>query len=465
VARNLDKRRHFGCNFSGVTVNKDLMFGIVNNINDNSLYFLNDMVENQVAANEKELETAQNPKRIDFLQKQTAYYKLELEKFKVNIEDQRKEKFQFSIEELYAMYGQYELKYISIEFHKFSESAIKFGRNIAGVIVYLKGERESLEALIKTDDVPRTNGRVKFDFSKTETISDQLRLELLNEGFISGDVYEILASDYPVEKAFNQPGIKEIPNTLELKFDSTDFDINRSTQWLLAQKLKNGYYLTQNELFKFCGLSIYLEPGSIKLDLIRNNAFDENGAKKYAVRFYELEAKLYSKDISKEELVEFNEFLKDRKAERMQAIKDELKRSTNKTLEMFREQYPEIYSALKLSRIQFNDETLVYHKAEKPIFWDYEGFLHIYLRHCDELNIEGHFQNKTKFQYTQKDIRRILVIAIENLLPQINARLKENKDFRIYGDKSLYFNGNHYSLHILENGRVAAFHPLENPEK
>ena len=82
---------------------------------------------------------------------------------------------------------------------------------------------------------------------------------------------------------------------------------------------------------------------------------------------------------------------------------------------------------------------------------------------CDELEIEGHFENKTKFQYTQKDIRRILKIAIENLKDKINEKLKEGKEFRIWGDRSIYFNGNHYSLHILKDGRVAAFHPMENP--
>ena len=100
-----------------------------------------------------------------------------------------------------------------------------------------------------------------------------------------------------------------------------------------------------------------------------------------------------------------------------------------------------------------------------PIYWDYESYLHIYLRHCEELEIEGHFERKTNFQYSQKDITRILKIAIENLLPQINERLSQGKEFRIYGNKALYFNGNHYSLHILPNGRVAAFHPMENPEK
>ncbi|MGH2666648.1 hypothetical protein [Flavobacterium sp.] len=443
------------------------MFGIVNKINEHSLYLLNDMVENQVRAAEKELANcpAENTERIDFLMTQIGYYKSELQKFKDNVENQRKEKFQFSIEELYAMYGQYERKYISVEFHKFSESATKFGRNIAGVIVYSKAEREVLENLINSDVVPRTNDYVKFDFSKSETISDELRHELLNTGFKSGDIYEILASDYPMQKAFNQPGQKEIPNTIEVKIDPSGFDINRSTRWLLGQKIKSGYKLTDIEWAKFCGLSIYLEPESIEVNIIKENAFDENGNKKYLVRFYELEAKLYSKDITGEEIMEFNEFLKTRKSIRIESIVREIKRSTNKTIEKFKSEYPEIYEEIEISRIQFDDETLVYHNVIIPIFWDYESYLHIYLRHCDELGIEGHFENKTKFQYTQKDIRRILVIAIEKLLPQINEKLKANKEFRIYGDKSLYFNGNHYSLHILANGKVAAFHPLENPTK
>ena len=99
---------------------------------------------------------------------------------------------------------------------------------------------------------------------------------------------------------------------------------------------------------------------------------------------------------------------------------------------------------------------MYYHDTVIPIYWNYESYLHIYLRHCDELEIEGHFENKTKFQYTQKDIRRILKIAIENLKDKINEKLKEGKEFRIWGDRSIYFNGNHYSLHILKSCSISS---------
>ncbi|MAP79445.1 MAG: hypothetical protein CL526_00005 [Aequorivita sp.] len=441
------------------------MFGIKSKINDGMLYLLNDMVENQVANAKKELSELpeENTERREFLTAQIAAYETQLKSFKEDIEKQLSEKFQFSVEELYAMYGQYDRKYISIEFHKFSESAAKFGRNIGGVLTYYKKEREELEDAISKENVPRTNGLVKIDCSKHEKLSDEQKKELIENGFVSGDIYEVLASNLPVAKSYNQTGIKEIPNTITVNVDPTDFDPNRAYLWLYGQRIKNGGILIEEEIAKFCGLSLYLKPGSENYDYVKENGFDENGQKLPKVRFFELEAKLYATDITKEEILEFNEFLQARKVERIEAIKKEIKRSTNKRLEQFEEEYPDIYAELQKSRVQFETESLEHHEVVTPIYWDYEGFLHIYLRHCDELAIEGHFENKTKFQYTQKDIKRILKIAIEDLKPKINEKLKEGKDFRIYGDRSLYFNGNHYSLHILADGRVAAFHPMENP--
>ena len=431
------------------------------------LYLLNDMVENIVENAKKELAELpeENKERREFLTSQITAYELQLKAFKEDIEEQLLEKFQFSVEELYANYGQFDNKYISIEFHKFSKSAEKFGRNIGGVLTYHKKEREELEDAISQENVQRTNGLVKIDCSNDDKLSDGQKKELVENGFISGDIYEVIPSNYPAKKSFKQTGTKEIPNTITVNFDPTDFDPNRAYLRLYGRRIKNGDALIDEEIAKFCGLSLYLQPGSEKFDFVKQNGFDEEGQKLPKVRFYELEAKLYATDISKEEILEFDQFLKARRVKRIEAIKYEIKRSTNKRLEQFEEEYPDIYSELQKLRVHFQTESLEYQEMIRPIYWDYEGFLHIYLRHCDELAIEGHFENKTKFQYTKKDIKRILKIAIVELRPKINEKLKEGKDFRVYGDRSLYFNGNHYSLHILADGRVAAFHPMENPTK
>nr|WP_199002965.1 hypothetical protein [Flavobacterium sp. ASV13] len=425
---------------------------------------LNDIVENQVFNAKKELESLsdENQERKDFLIKQTAYYEMELEKFKSEIDKQLSEKFQFSVEELYVMYGQYENKHVSIEFHKFSESAEKFGREISGFIAYGKSERAELETIISAETVSPTNGSIRLECTSCEKMTPEQKTELLTNGFNSGDIYQILTLNVPNTKSYNQIGIKEIPNTITVNIDPRDFDPNRAYVWLYSQKIKNGQPLIDEEWQKFCGISLYLNPVSEQLDLIRKHGFDENGHKRSLVRFHELAAKFHASDITGKELFEFNDLLKARRAERTNEIKLELKRSTNKKLELFAEEYPEIYAELQTSIIEFETESLEYHNLTTPVYWNYQSFLHIYLRHCEELAIEGHFESKTKFQYNLKDIRRILVIALERLRTPIGERLKEGKEFRISGNKSLYFNGNYYSLHILNNGRIAAFHPLEN---
>src|SRR5690606_40371139 len=139
----------------------------------------------------------------------------------------------------------------------------------------------------------RTNVYNKIEFSNYVKLISAQQKELIETDFKSGDIYEILASDLPKVKAYNQAGQKEIPNTINVNFDPTDFDPNRAFLWLLSQRIKNGDILIEEEWSKFCGLSLYSEPGSEKFALIKEKGFDENGDKKPLVRYYELEAKLY----------------------------------------------------------------------------------------------------------------------------------------------------------------------------
>ena len=56
----------------------------------------------------------------------------------------------------------------------------------------------------------------------------------------------------------------------------------------------------------------------------------------------------------------------------------------------------------------------------------------------------------------------MLEIAIRKLSDKINDRLSDGKDFRVYGDKALYFNGNYYSLRIENTGRIDSFYPQDS---
>ena len=404
---------------------------------------------------------AEQVDQINQLKGQIAYYKHELSEFENDIAKQRADMFQFAVEELYFMHGQYESRFTGVEFHKLSDAGKKYPRNIGGIIVYTKSEREELEKVTNSGNIPRTNGLVRIDVSSNYNLTKEQTDELLNKGFMSGDIHQILASDMPVQKAFKQEGRKEIPNTININFDPTGIDPYRMSMWLISQRVRDGGLLIETEWCKLCGYGIYYEPESINLDSIKQRVIDTEGNKNKKVRFYELAAKLFNTDISKEEIEEFRVLRKKRSLERVEMIREEIKRSTNKTLEKFAEEYPDIYKVIRTSASTFEEETLEYYEISLPIYWDFRSYLHIYLRHCEELQIEGHFKDKTKFQYTQNDIRRILKIAIRKLHNKINERLANGDDFRVYGDQTLYFNGNFYAMRIEKDGRVDSFHPLK----
>ena len=183
------------------------MFGLAHKISDSSLYMLHDMVEGMLQNTEHILEQTPKDKTEEIAQLllNIAYYKQELQNFEHDVTEQRKLSFQFSVEELYYMYGQYD-KFVGIEFHKFSDAAKRFGRNIGGIFTYGKNERKDLETTINSDNIPRTNGLVKVDVSSNYNLSDEQVKELVEVGFNSGDVYEILKSNTPLSNAYTQKG-------------------------------------------------------------------------------------------------------------------------------------------------------------------------------------------------------------------------------------------------------------------
>lgn len=438
------------------------MFGLTHKLNDSLLYMTHDMTENILSNAKKSIKTIpkENTEEISKLILQIAYYEQEIDIFEKDIAEQRKILFQFSVEELYYMYGQYD-KFIGIEFHKFSDSAKKYGRNIGGIIVYGKNERLNLENVINSENITRTNGIIKLDVSSNYNLDEEQTKEILEIGFLSGDIYQILSPNTNLVNSYVQKGKKEIPNTINIDFNPRDTNPCKLILYSLNLRLENGGTLLEEEWDEYFGYNIYYTPEIENVEHIRNKIFNDDGSKKDKVRFYELSAKNLNSNISKNETNEFLILLDKRKIERFQILKEELKKTNINSIEEFKEKHPKIYSEIYSSVLAFDVDVLTFNKSEIPIYWDFKSYLHIYLRHCEELQPNGNFKLKTPFAYNQKDIRRILKIAIEKLESKIQERLTKGLDFRTFGEKALYFNGNYYSLRIENNGRVDSFYPNE----
>jgi hypothetical protein len=438
------------------------MFGFTHKLTDTLLYMTHDMVEELLVTTEQAFTETPKDKteEIAELLLKILWYKQELYNFENDINEQRKQSFQFSVEELYYGFGQFD-KYVGIEFHKFSEAARKYGRHIGGVFVYGKTERQNLEIIITSDNVPRTNGLVKIDISPNDKIDATKVSELLEAGFTVGDIYQIDSSNTPLVNAYAKEGKKEIPNTINIEFDPRGIDGIKLALHNLNLRFDHGATLIESEWNQYLGYNIYYDPTLKELNSIKSKIYDPNGLMKKGVRFYELAAKQKNSETSEEERKEFSQLIKERRIERLEVLKKELTKTNINSLEEFQEKHPDIFFEIYKTSLIFDDDTFTISKSPIPVYWDFKSYLHIYLRHCDELQPEGHFKLKTPFAYSQKNIRRILKIAIEKLEDRIQERLSKGLDFRMYGEKTLYFNGNYYSIRIESNGRVDSFYPNE----
>ncbi len=170
-----------------------------------------------------------------------------------------------------------------------------------------------------------------------------------------------------------------------------------------------------------------------------------------------------NEQLDEDEILEFRELIKERRIRRFEIVESEIKKTGINSIDKFKKDYPNIFGEIYSQVLLFEDEVLSYDvKTRIPVYWDFRTFLHIYLRHCVELQLGNTFEGKTPFSYNKKDIRKLLLIAIKQLDPRIQEKLSQGLDFRVYGEKALYFNGNYYSLRIEPSGRLDSFYPNEH---
>jgi hypothetical protein len=97
--------------------------------------------------------------------------------------------------------------------------------------------------------------------------------------------------------------------------------------------------------------------------------------------------------------------------------------------------------------------------GKNQVFWDIDSYIHIALRHVKDYQV-GNYKNKTPFSYKPKDLESL----IEKVLWQVADELKQHlsqesgNDFTRHGKMAIFYNGDHYHLHINGEGRLIQFH-------
>lgn len=93
------------------------------------------------------------------------------------------------------------------------------------------------------------------------------------------------------------------------------------------------------------------------------------------------------------------------------------------------------------------------------LYLDFKGFLHIYLRHVEELKVEKQFAERDKFQLKEKDVFTVINIMMHQLNDeyQIWKDNHPNSQYHWYGPRA-YYNGDYYEAYINPDGSISTFY-------
>jgi hypothetical protein len=369
----------------------------------------------------------------------------------------------FSNEELYSMYGQYD-SFVSVEFRTNSDSYKKYGASLMGAFKYLEKEREELEAILKTDEITRIDKEVLFFPSELENLTDIQKIDLDRVGILCSDIDSISTVNLPRTNRYIVNEKKEIPNIINIEINTSALDdIIRISYGFLKSRYLKDKNLSPKELCEYYGLRNYFADNID--DEFKDLTYKHDKSSlidKY--RIHELRAKLRDLKITDDEMLDYILLVSNEIKNKDTSIKRELNRTTEKLNELKVKYGDEIENIERICR-KFDERVLLY--GDKLIYLDIERFLHIYIRHVTETQISDKFSGKTVFQYKFDDIIRLIHVVLDSISNEIQKHFKENPErtFTRIGQRSEYFDGHYYRVEIEANGRLLEFHPYNNAEE
>lgn len=362
----------------------------------------------------------------------------------------------FSYEELYSMYGQYD-KFVTLEFHADSETYELLGASIMGTFKYTSEERDLLELLLKSEDCPRSSNRVKFIPSILQHLTNDQKVHLDRDGILSSDIKSVLSSNSNQGNLYKFIGRKVLPAKISIPVSLSEKESTKLSFNTYESKSKDGVNLTDFEKDEYYGMLAYFDPDNLTDEDKRIIFIHDSNEMRPSIRRNFLFTKWNMEGITEKEKKEFGDFIKHRIDHNQEMLQSEVLRSNIKWDDL------SIEKKMKLLIVSggFNEEILL--TGKKTVWWEIERFLHIMVRHASDLQI-GNYQTKTAFQYNHEDIRELIKDILNQAQTDIEEEFHSNphKSYKRQGKRAIYYNGNYYKVEIEPSGKLLTFHPYNN---
>jgi ribosomal small subunit protein bTHX len=362
----------------------------------------------------------------------------------------------WSRERVYYEIGRFDYS-VTIIFKRNSESFLKYGSTITGLLYYTKKENRLLNIKLNSGVKYETDGKLLFTtILKEHLTKEQINL-LFTEGFNNTDIsavnyyaYKRNPTYFRKKKKLNEPIVIKISDDLgsiksiKMLYQLFKRRIDQSDSLIDFEKLKMMAIQKSLEIVETDPKYIHneiIEDRKIEFDfLVEDILFDISKITTYSNEVLKNKLELVKKIVN-------HEFVK-------AGI------NPSKLPEM--RGHLGLYASLIQIGVKYEDE-IILHGSKPKIILDFKGFMHVVFRHCSICNIGKYNVDKSRIPYELKDIKGLISSCLYLLEKDINSHFTNypSKKFSRYGDRLIRFNGNYYEIHINTEGMIETFYNHE----
>lgn len=360
----------------------------------------------------------------------------------------------YTTEEIYVLVGKDD-KTATLTFKYQSESQKLYGDFITVVFIYTQKERELLDEKIK--ELPFKNtGFIKARYLGRD-LGENKKERLIQIGVDSQDIAEILYFTHPQENTFHSRKLRTI-DTIEIPISTAPKGEDLNWHYGFKKKLiKEEIGLSPRERNSYLAGKYYFEKDKLT-DLENQEIYFEPNVMNQHIEWEYLTIKYLREEITEDETTRMIKILSIKKSETNQIL-DKYLQDAGSSLKKLSKENIEQFVDIYIKVLHFHDRRLNV-LGKTPIYIDVHSYLHIYFRHVEEMQVNKQFEHKDNFQWKEENVFTVM----ENVIQQINEEIQNHfeKDIKNrysrYGEQSIYFEGDYYTFHIEQGGRISTFH-------
>lgn len=360
----------------------------------------------------------------------------------------------YSQEEIYTLVGRDD-KVAVLTLHEDSEGYKVFGKDLTVVFLYNQYEREQFEEKHRSGSDENTYGKIKAKYLGYDIPQGAIEF-LEKEGINSTDIKLIFPSPWPHENLYHKEekrAIRKLKIPIKKEPKGGDYD------WMYGFKKKlvsDGVGLCPHDREWYLAMKLYYEENNLSEG--EQTEIWDNGTLKPGIEEKYLEIKFDKEIITEEEQKKLEYLWAESMNRNFEILKQELN-NAGVSLKKLRGVNPALLWFLIKGTYQYIPRHLNIAGA-RAIYLDFQGFLHVFLRHVQEFEAGGQFKHKDNFLWNPEDVIMVMKKVISSVDDEIQEFWNERPDQRFskYGKQSLYFEGDYYTFHVEADGRLSTFH-------